>query len=112
MANPHIFLEHFVWTVDTHDKRNPIKQLPAERPHMHWLTELWMYNPLLAICKSRQMMMTWLFCALALWDVLAHNGRQGVFFSKCGGIEFRQHRKPPHYLLVVGAQNSFSPHAH
>ena len=82
MANPHIFLEHFVWTVDPHDKRNPIKQLPADRPHMHWMTELWMYNSLLAICKSRQMMMTWLFCALALWDVLAHNGRLIMLQSK------------------------------
>ncbi len=91
MGNVHIFLENFVWTIDTHELEkaklehrvaDPIKQLPAKRPHMSIMTDLWQDNPLLVVCKSRQMMQTWLFCALALWDFLAHDGRLIMLQSK------------------------------
>ena len=41
-----------------------------------------MDNPLLILCKSRQMLMTWLFCALAVWDAAFHHGRLIMLQSK------------------------------
>jgi len=80
--DPHVFQERFVFTLDTHEKDDPIKAFPAERPHLWHMTELWLRNPLLVICKSRQMMMTWLFCTLALWDAMMHPGRLIMLQSK------------------------------
>ena len=80
--NPHIFLKNFVWTVDVHDKEWPIKRMPAGRPHIKAMVDLWLDNPLLAIVKSRQMMMTWLFTALSLWDAMFHQGRLIMLQSK------------------------------
>lgn len=82
MTHPLAFLELFVWTIDTHDKANPIKRFPSKRPHLTAMTQLWADNPLLVIVKSRQMLQTWLFTALALWDVLANRGRLIMLQSK------------------------------
>lgn len=46
------------------------------------LTETWFKEPLLLIPKSRQMMVSWLICALYLWDVMFHEGRHVFFQSK------------------------------
>tara|TARA_Y100000310_G_scaffold229356_1_gene231782 strand:- start:605 stop:1291 length:687 start_codon:yes stop_codon:yes gene_type:complete len=81
MQHPSYFLGQFCWTIDVHDESNPIKNFPL-RPHIKTMTQLWVDNPLLVIVKSRQMMMTWLFCALALWDVLAHKGKLIMLQSK------------------------------
>jgi len=79
--NPEEFLRWFVWTMDAHDKARPVKRFPWERPHLRAVTQLWLHNPLLSICKSRQMLMTWLFAALCLWDAL-HPGQFIVMQSK------------------------------
>ena len=81
MTYPQAFLGQFVRTIDVHDEANPIKMFPM-RPHIRTMTELWVNNPLLVIVKSRQMMQTWLFCALALWDCLAHKGKLIMLQSK------------------------------
>jgi len=81
MKHPLYFLGQFCWTVDVHDEVHPIKNFPL-RPHIRTMTELWVDNPLLVIVKSRQMMQTWLFCALALWDCLAHQGKLVMLQSK------------------------------
>lgn len=46
------------------------------------MAESWLRNPLLAVKKSRQMLMTWLFVALGLWDAMFHPGRLIMFQSK------------------------------
>jgi len=52
------------------------------RPHIIAVTRLWQDNPLLSIKKSRQMVMTWLFSTLALWDTMVHTGRLVMLQSK------------------------------
>jgi hypothetical protein len=80
--DPRCFLRWFVFTIDTHDKEQPIKQFPARRQHIRSMVELWQHNRLLSVCKSRQMLMTWLFSALALWDAMMHPGRLVMLQSK------------------------------
>jgi hypothetical protein len=80
-CDPWIFLTHFCYTLDSHDKKNPIKQFP---PHAYLkeLTELWLDHPLLCIAKSRQMLATWLFVCLYLWYALTTPGRLIFLQSK------------------------------
>ena len=80
--DPLRFLEWFCMTCDQHDQVTPIKPFPVDRPHIYHLTRLWQHNRLLAIVKSRQMMMTWLFSALCLWDAMFHPGRLIMLQSK------------------------------
>lgn len=80
--DPLLFISDFVYTLDTHDKINPIKKFPGSRPHIQAMVKLWQDNPLLAIVKSRQMMQTWLFTALSLWDCLFNEGRLIMLQSK------------------------------
>lgn len=80
--DPLAFLEHFVWTIDQHDEERPIKPFPAHRPHIQVLVDLWRTNRLLAIVKSRQMLCTWLFVALSLWETMFHHGRLIMLQSK------------------------------
>ena len=80
--DPMQFLRWFAWTLDQHDPDDPVKQFPWDRPHIGHITALWRSNPLLVVCKSRQMLMTWLFCALALWDAMFHAGRLIMLQSK------------------------------
>jgi hypothetical protein len=75
------FLEWFAFTLDTHDKANPVKPFPIGREYLRLMVKLWQANPLLSIRKSRQLIMTWLFSALCLWDTL-HPGRMTVQQSK------------------------------
>ena len=76
------FLEHFVFTCDQHDEDNPVKPFPVDRPHIRPLVQLWLDNPLIALVKSRQMVMTWLFCCLYLWEAMFHPGRLVMLQSK------------------------------
>ena len=80
--DPMHFLQWFVFTCDQHDQEHPIKPFPWDRPHIGHLVRLWQHNRLLAIVKSRQMLMTWLFSALSLWDAMFHAGRLIMLQSK------------------------------
>lgn len=46
------------------------------------IIETWLREPLLAIEKSRDMMMTWLIVICYTWDTLYHRGRQNLFQSE------------------------------
>ncbi len=74
MRDPMYFLRWFVWTLDQHDKEQPIQRFPWQKRHLQILVKLWQDNPLLSIVKSRQIIATWLFSILSLWDAL-HPGR-------------------------------------
>ena len=92
-ADPCLFLS-FVETLDEHDLDHPIKRFPPrndtdvmaewERPltYLWELAELWHVEPLIAVLKSRQMLMTWLFLALYTWDPTYHIGRRIFLQSK------------------------------
>ena len=92
-ADPCLFLS-YVETLDEHDLDHPIKRFPPrnatdvmadwERPltYLWELAELWHTKPLIAVLKSRQMLMTWLFLSLYLWDPAYHVGRRIFLQSK------------------------------
>lgn len=71
----------YVYTLDPHDKENPTKHFPR-KPHLEYLVDLWVRSPLLLIPKSRQIMASWLFTALYLWDTQFFKGRYTYFQSK------------------------------
>lgn len=79
--DPYYFLTKWCFTLDSHDPENPIKTFP-EKEYIKILVDLWMKQPLLLVPKSRQMMISWIFTALYLWDTQFHVGRLNFFQSK------------------------------
>lgn len=71
----------YVFTLDPHDEVNPIKRMPR-KPYLDELVDLWLVERLLLVPKSRQLMCSWLFAALYLWDAQFHFGRYIYFQSK------------------------------
>lgn len=79
--DPYYFMTNWAYTLDTHDKDNPVKTFP-EKKYIEILVKLWLKEPLLLLPKSRQMMMSWIFTCLYLWDTCFHEGRLTFFQSK------------------------------
>lgn len=75
------FLTNAVYTLDQHDKENPIKRFP-DKEYLKALSDLWFKESLLLVPKSRQMIITWLFVGLYLWEAMFHTGRLIFFQSK------------------------------
>jgi phage FluMu gp28-like protein len=66
--NPWLWIMTCCWTVDEADK-GQIKRFP-EKDYLGYVVDVWMRESLLAIPKSRRMLMTWLLLALHLWAAL------------------------------------------
>lgn len=79
--DPYYFLTNWAYTLDVHDTENPIKLFP-QKEYIKLIVKIWLKNPLLLIPKSRQMMITWIFVCLYLWDTQFHKGRLTFFQSK------------------------------
>ena len=78
-----IFLSSFVVTQDEHDNEYPFKKIPyRSMPHIGYIASLWTHHNLLCIAKSRQLMATWLFCAILLWDTMFKTGRLNIIIDK------------------------------
>jgi len=75
------WLTHYVYTLDPHDKKNPIKLFP-DKEYLRDLVSVWRDEKLLLVKKSRQMLMTWLCCALNLYEAQFSDGRYIFFQSK------------------------------
>lgn len=75
------WLTHWVWTLDSHNKENPVKAFPRKE-YLKTVTEIWSKEKLLLIPKSRQMMITWLITALYLHEAQFNKGRNIFFQSK------------------------------
>lgn len=71
----------YAWTVDPHDRDNPIKRLPR-KPYLDYLADIWLKENLLLVPKSRQLMVSWFFSAAYLWDTQFNYGRYTYFQSK------------------------------
>lgn len=80
-VSAHDFIFRYVFTLDPHDKKMPIKRFP-QYPYIEKMIETWLKEDLLLILKSRQMMASWLFVALMLWDAMFNKGRTIFFVSK------------------------------
>lgn len=82
-TNPWIQLRvpGFAYTQDEHDEAEPFKPLP-DKEYLRLLAYAWVHEPLLAVPKSRQMMITWLFCAIAAHRVLFGRAQRIAIISK------------------------------
>jgi hypothetical protein len=78
------FAGNFVFTLDQHepDPRRKVKPFPVDRLYLLKLVRLWEQDRLIVVCKPRQMIITWLCCVLAVWDVIFHSGRLVILQSK------------------------------
>jgi len=79
--NPYYWLTNWAFTLDVHDSTSPTKPFP-DKDYIKFIVDKWMKHKILIIPKSRQMMMSWLFTALYLWDTQFHYGRLTFFQSK------------------------------
>lgn len=74
-------MKGFCWTIDEHDQSEPRKRLP-DKDYLRLLSYAWVHEPLLAVPKSRQMMVTWLFCAIAAHETLFRESKNTAWISK------------------------------
>lgn len=81
VISPKDFVFKYCYTIDPHDSKQAIKLIPREE-YIEHLIEEWEVNPLLLVAKSRQMMVSWVMCALHLWDCMFHTGRMCFIVSK------------------------------
>ena len=81
LQDPHDFIFKYCYTLDPHDEFSAVKLMPDHK-YLHVLVDEWIRNKQLLIVKSRQMMVTWLMCALNLWDAMIHRGRVCFLVSK------------------------------
>lgn len=79
--DPWRWLTRWVWTLDSHNVKEPIKKFPP-KDYLREITRIWQREKLLLIPKSRQMMITWLIVALYLHDAQFNPGKCIFFQSK------------------------------
>lgn len=70
VQSPEYFIYKYCLTFDTLAKleREPFPDLP----HIKYLINLYQRDNMIMVAKSRQMMVTWTFCALLLWQAMFH----------------------------------------
>lgn len=77
------FIKYFAVTQDEHDSENPFKPIPFDQmPHISELIDLYIDNQLLCVAKSRQLMATWTFIIILLWDAMFKKGRLNIVINK------------------------------
>lgn len=74
-------LPGWAYTQDEHDEVEPYKRLPDKR-YLRATAYTWVHESRLLIPKSRQVMITWLFCCIACHEHLFRNARRTAFISK------------------------------
>lgn len=70
-----------IYTLDQADLDNPVKKFPPN-PWLELITREWQANKLLAVPKSRRMMLTWLMLYLHLWLAMWHPGVAAFMVSE------------------------------
>lgn len=81
IKDPYFFLTTFCYTLDEHNTTNPYNLIPKKQ-YIQDLCDLFITEDLLAIEKSRQMMVSWIFCGLALWFTMFREGCRTFIVSK------------------------------
>ena len=79
--DPYFFLTTFCYTLDQHDHDHPIKLFPS-LDYIRFFAYEFINEKKLLVEKSRQMIVTWTFVALCLWDTMFHKGKLTFFQSK------------------------------
>jgi hypothetical protein len=78
------FLARYARTMDEHDEIIPFKAIPYDvKPYMEIVAWCWYHikKPIF-LCKSRQVMLTWLVSSMFLWDAMFHSARRLGIQSK------------------------------
>jgi len=75
------YLKYFVYTHDEHDKDAPVKAFPRLLMY-RIIVRAYEEHHVLFIEKSRQIMMSWLFAAIFLHDILFYKHRRIAFQSR------------------------------
>jgi phage FluMu gp28-like protein len=81
VQDPYEFIFKYSYTLDPHDINNPIKKIP-DYPYIRELIQIFLKEKLIAVVKSRQLLVTWLFCALHVWLCAFHKGQYVFFISR------------------------------
>jgi len=70
--DPAYWLRTYCWTFDAHDKANPYKPMVDgdELPYLDLVVRLYLSERRLIFLKSRQLRITWICCALDLWEAM------------------------------------------
>jgi hypothetical protein len=70
--------------MDQADKEEPVKKFPSlmAKPYLYTVADKMVNESLLGLVKSRRMIITWLCCAICLWDALFFEGRFNALISK------------------------------
>src|SRR5712664_2248725 len=75
------WLFKYARTRDEHDQTVPAKPFP-DKAYIRELVRFWLSSKMSLIEKSRQMMCSWVFCSLYLWDAQFHTNRLNFLSSK------------------------------
>ena len=83
----HLELFHNKTNAGYEEMRQYFKEVPAIRAlpgkeYFGVIAQYWLYQPLLLVEKSRDMMATWMTVAFYTWDTIFHSGRQNFFQSQ------------------------------
>lgn len=81
VVDPYEFIFKHCYTLDPHDISNPIKRIP-DYPYVRELIRIFLSEKLIAVVKSRQLLVTWIFCALHVWLCAFHKGQYVFFISR------------------------------
>lgn len=83
--DPYYFLTNFCYTQDEHWQHkglsSPYNLIPKKQ-YVQDLCDIFQTEDLISVEKTRQMMASWVFCGLALWDTMFKSGRRTFLMSK------------------------------
>jgi len=80
--DPYYWLTTWARTLDVHGEgTNKVNPFP-KKDYIKYVVDRWLKERILLVVKSRQMMATWLFVGLYLWDTQFHAGKLTFFQSK------------------------------
>lgn len=80
--DPWYFLTHWVETENAHATGNTTFQPFPDLEYLYVITHLWIRHPRLLLPKSRQMLISWIMCALYFHDTFFNTSRLTFFQSK------------------------------
>lgn len=69
-CDPWQWIKDYCWTIDEADG-GKIKKFP-DKEYLAYICEIWLKESILAIPKTRRMLLSWLMIALHLWAALFH----------------------------------------
>lgn len=85
IKDPYYFLTEFCYTQDEHWQHKKLESpynLIPKKEYIQDICDVFQTEDLIAIEKTRQMMASWIFCGLALWDTMFKEGRRTFLMSK------------------------------